>query len=42
MVSNNTEYMRTYMKSYYGKNKEKINEKKQCEICNLEITKKTF
>ena len=27
MVSNNTEYMRTYMKSYYVKNKEKINEK---------------
>ena len=42
MVSNNTEYMITYMKSYYGKNKEKINEKKQCELCNLEIAKKHF
>lgn len=31
-----------YMKSYYHKNKAKINQKVTCEICNVEINKRTL
>ena len=31
-----------YMKTYYHNNKQRINEKKHCEICNCNINKRAF